>query len=74
MNDLYSGTGITADLSVRDLYMAETLRRHVEHAEPGARFVLAAHNNHIQKTPNFFGGATTALPMGQHLARTLGEN
>jgi erythromycin esterase len=50
MNDLYSGTGITAVLSVRDVYMAETLRRHVEHAEPGARFVLAAHNHHIQKT------------------------
>lgn len=74
MDDLYSGTGITADLSVRDLYMAETLRWHVEHAQPGARFVLAAHNNHIQKAPNVFGEATTASPMGQHLARTLGEN
>ncbi|WP_198543030.1 erythromycin esterase family protein [Pseudofrankia sp. BMG5.36] len=74
MNDLYSGTGRTADLSTRDIYMAETLRWQLEHAPPGARIVLAAHNNHIQKTANVFGPATTALPMGQHLARMLGND
>jgi erythromycin esterase len=74
MNDLYAGTGVTADLSVRDIYLAETLRWHSEHAEPGARIALAAHNNHIQKTANVFGDVTTALPMGQHLARMLGED
>jgi erythromycin esterase len=74
MNDLFSGTGITADPSVREIYLAETLRWQLEHAEPGTRIVLAAHNNHIQKTPAAFGGVTVALPMGQHLARMFGED
>jgi erythromycin esterase len=54
--------------------MAETVRWHLEHSAPGTRVVLAAHNNHIQKTANEFAGAITALPMGQHLARMLGED
>jgi erythromycin esterase len=74
MNDLFSGTGTTADLSVRDIYMAETVRWHLEQSAPGTRVVLAAHNNHIQKTANEFAGAITALPMGQHLAGMLGED
>lgn len=74
MNDLYSGAGITADLSVRDIYMAETVRWHMEHAEPGTRIVLAAHNNHVQKTANVLDGVTTALPMGQHLAGMPGQD
>ncbi|MFE9131623.1 erythromycin esterase family protein [Streptomyces sp. NPDC007148] len=72
MNALFTGTNSTADLSVRDLYMAQTLAWHLEQAGPGARFVLAAHNNHIQKTPAVFDGTMAALPMGQHLARMLG--
>lgn len=36
--------------------------------------MIAAHNNHIQKTANVFDGATTALPMGQHLAGMLGAD
>ncbi len=72
MNALFTGTNSTADLSVRDLYMAQTLAWHLEQAGPGARFVLAAHNNHVQKTPAVFDGTMAALPMGQHLARMLG--
>ncbi|MEW2471500.1 erythromycin esterase family protein [Streptomyces sp. NPDC046994] len=72
MNALFTGTNSVADLSVRDLYMAQTLAWHLEQAGPGARFVLAAHNNHIQKTPSVFDGTMAALPMGQHLARMLG--
>lgn len=53
MHGLISGTGITADLSARDSYLAETLRRHLEHSARDTR---------------------TALPMGQYLARTLGED
>jgi erythromycin esterase len=70
----YAGNGITADMSIRDIYLAETLCWHIEHAEPGARVVVAAHNNHIQKSANVVGDATTALPMGQHLAAALGED
>jgi len=74
MNDLFAGAGSPADLSVRDIYMAETVRWHLEHGGPDTRIVLAAHNNHIQKTPNEFDGAITALPMGRYLAEALGDD
>lgn len=74
MSDLFAGTGKTADMSVRDRYLAETVAWHLHEAGPAAKIVLVSHNNHIQKTPAGFGGVTTALPMGQHLARMLGED
>lgn len=76
MNALLSGRGLAADLSVREIYMAESVRWHLNHAEPGTRIALAAHNNHIHKTAftlEFAGGLTT-LPMGQHLQRMLGQD
>jgi erythromycin esterase len=73
-NDLCSGKGKTADLSVRDRYMTETLVWHLREAGPEAKVVIAAHNNHIQKTANVFDGQVTALPMGQHLAGMLGTD
>jgi len=75
-NDLMSGRALTADLSVREIYLAESVRWHLDHAEPGTRIVLAAHNNHIHKTAFSleFGGGLTTLPMGQHLQRTLGRD
>lgn len=72
MNDLYVGTARAADLSVREIYMAETVAWHMEHAEPGARIAIAAHNNHIQKTPNIFDTTVIGLQMGLHLTRMLG--
>jgi erythromycin esterase len=74
MNDLYAGAGKTADMSVRDRYMAETLTWHLHEAGPEAKVVIAAHNNHIQKTANLVDGQVTALPMGQHLAGMLGTD
>ena len=74
MHGLFSGTGLSADTSVRDLYMAETVRWQLEHAGEHARIVVAAHNNHIQKCPVEFDGVLTTLPMGQQLARTLGQD
>ncbi|MGW7350708.1 erythromycin esterase family protein [Streptomyces sp. NPDC054784] len=74
MRDLFAGRGEPGDTSVREVYMAESLRWHLDRAEPGARFVLAAHNNHAQKTPVRFGGALTGLPMGHHLHRALGDD
>ncbi|WP_369354750.1 erythromycin esterase family protein [Streptomyces sp. cg2] len=76
MNALLSGRGLAADLSVREIYMAESVCWHLDHTEPGSRIVLAAHNNHIHKTSfslEFAGGLTT-LPMGQHLHRMLGQD
>ncbi len=73
-NELFAGTGLPADTSVRDRYMAESVRWHLEHGGPGTRIVLAAHNNHIQKTPVAYGGVLTTLPMGQQLDRMLGAD
>ncbi|MFD7623050.1 erythromycin esterase family protein [Streptomyces sp. NPDC059802] len=73
MADLFAGKGLTADTSARDVYMAESVRWHLERFEPGTRIVLAAHNAHIQKTPVSFDGHLTGLPMGQHLHRVLGD-
>ncbi|OEU87409.1 erythromycin esterase [Streptomyces abyssalis] len=73
MNGLMSGRGSAADLSVREIYMAESVRWHLENAGPEDRIVLMAHNNHIQKTAVEFDGALTSLPMGQHLRRMLGD-
>lgn len=74
MHALLSGAGVVADLSVRDRFMAETVRWHLERSGPSARLILAAHNNHIQKTPNVFDEKTASIPMGAHLAEMLGED
>ncbi|MCO5974748.1 erythromycin esterase family protein [Actinoallomurus soli] len=73
MADLFAGSGLTADTSARDVYMAGSVRWHLERSEPGTRVVLAAHNAHIQKTSVSFDGHLTGLPMGQHLHRVLGD-
>jgi erythromycin esterase len=70
---LFTGGGLTADTSARDLYMAESLMWHLNRLEPTARVVLVAHNAHIQKTPIAFDGHLTGLPMGQHLHNALGD-
>ncbi|MDI5976150.1 erythromycin esterase family protein [Amycolatopsis magusensis] len=74
MAGLFAGTGLTADTSARDNYLAESVRWHLERHEPGTRIVLMAHNAHIQKTPIAFDGHLTGLPMGQHLHRALGDD
>ncbi|MEU6784235.1 erythromycin esterase family protein [Nonomuraea angiospora] len=72
MNDLFSGAGLPGDTSARDRYMAAAVQWQLERAGTGARVVLVAHNNHIQKTPVTFGGHLAGLPMGHYLARDLG--
>ncbi|GAA3197721.1 erythromycin esterase family protein [Nonomuraea roseoviolacea] len=74
MAGLYAGTGLTADTSARDVYMAGSVLWHLERLETGTRVVLAAHNAHIQKVPISFDGHLTGLPMGQHLHRVLGDD
>ncbi|QFG22767.1 erythromycin esterase family protein [Actinomadura sp. WMMB 499] len=74
MHAVFSGGGLPQDTSVRERFMADSMRWHMERAEPGTRFVLAAHNNHIQKTPIFYGGELWAYPMGYYLARELGDD
>jgi erythromycin esterase len=74
IHGLLAGHGRLADLSVRETFMAESVRWHLQRAAPGTRVVLAAHNNHVQKTPLSFDGVLTTLPMGQHLHRTLGSD
>ncbi|MEU8305717.1 erythromycin esterase family protein [Actinomadura sp. NPDC048955] len=74
MAGLYAGSGLTADTSARDVYMAGSVRWHLERFGPGTRIVLAAHNAHIQKTPVSFNGQLTGLPMGQHLHDAMGDD
>ena len=74
MRDVFAGGGMPGDTTVRELYLAESLQWHLERLEPGARVVLAAHNNHLQRTPIHFGGQLLALPMGLHLQRALGDD
>ena len=54
--------------------MAESVRWHLDRGDANTRIVLAAHNNHIQKTPVSYGGALTTLPMGQHLDQMFGAD
>ncbi|RAJ69987.1 erythromycin esterase [Streptomyces sp. Amel2xB2] len=74
MNSLLSGRTSPMDLSVREIFMAESVRWHLERAAPHERLVVMAHNNHIQQTAVEFDGVLTALPMGQHLRLALGED
>jgi erythromycin esterase len=74
MNNLLYGTGLPNDTSVRDFYQATCVRRHLDRLGPGARMVVIAHNNHIQKTPVTYEGYPAALPMGYHLTRDLGHD
>lgn len=74
MAGLFDGTGLTADTSAREIYMAASVRWWLDHEAEGARVVLAAHNAHIQKTPVSFEGRLTTLPMGQHLHAALGDD
>jgi erythromycin esterase len=72
--EMFAGAALRADASVRERFMADSVRRLLE--EQGgsdSRIVLAAHNNHIQKTPVAFAGSLYALPMGRYLAAALGE-
>ncbi|ONM49853.1 erythromycin esterase family protein [Nocardia donostiensis] len=74
MANLFAGTGIAADTSARDSYMADSVLWHLQRCEPGARVVLAAHNAHIQKEPVSFDGHLTGFPMGHYLHRALGDD
>ncbi|GAA2415165.1 hypothetical protein GCM10010191_26630 [Actinomadura vinacea] len=74
LNGIFTGTGLPADTSVRDRYMADTLLWHLDRLEPDARVVVAAHNNHIQKTPAEYDGELLAFVMGHYLADALGDD
>ncbi|RDI53947.1 erythromycin esterase family protein [Nocardia mexicana] len=74
MADLFAGTGLAADTSARDSYMADSILWRLQRSEPGTRIVLAAHNAHIQKEPVSFDGHLTGFPMGHYLRRALGDD
>lgn len=74
MADLYAGRGLTADTTDREIYMAESVRWHLDHAAPDSRMVLQAHNAHIQKTAISYDGQLSAFPMGQHLKQMMGDD
>lgn len=70
---LFAGGGLTADTSIRERYMADSVLWQLRHGAPGTRIIVVAHNARIQRTPVAFGGEVSALPMGLHLARKLGR-
>lgn len=74
MSAVFAGGGLPLNTSVRERFMSATVRWHLDRAAPGTRFVLAAHNSHIQKTPIHFGGELFGYPMGHYLARELGAD
>jgi erythromycin esterase len=74
MARLFAGTGLAGDPSVRDFFMAESVRWHLQRCGPDTRIVLACHNNHIQRTPVLFDGHFTNLTMGQYLSEYLGRD
>ncbi|WP_084468526.1 erythromycin esterase family protein [Nocardiopsis trehalosi] len=74
MAGLFAGTGMTADTSARDRYMADSLLWHLRRRPPGTRAVVMAHNAHIQRTPVSFDGQLTGLPMGLFLDEALGAD
>lgn len=74
MADLFAGTGLAADTSARDSYMADSVLWHLQRCTSEARIVLAAHNAHIQKEPVSFDGHLTGFPMGHYLHRALGDD
>ncbi|MDA0564198.1 erythromycin esterase family protein [Streptomonospora sp. S1-112] len=74
MAGLFAGTGLTADTSARDAYMAGSLLWHLERGGPGTRVVLMAHNAHILTTPVSFDGRLTGFPMGHYLRGALGAD
>ncbi|MDN5919014.1 MAG: erythromycin esterase family protein [Pseudonocardia sp.] len=75
-NGLPANEQMAAAISLRDRFMAGTVFTLLDHADPGDRIVLVAHNTHIQKTPLRYApeAGPTMVPMGQHLARALGED
>lgn len=63
--------GFASASTFRDVYMAESVLRLIE---DGTRVVLAAHNWHIQRTPEPAGQGNPLLPTGAHLAAALGDD
>ncbi|MFF2555162.1 erythromycin esterase family protein [Nocardia sp. NPDC058058] len=74
MADLFAGTGLAADTSARDSFMADSVLWQLERSAPGTRVVLVAHNAHIQKEPVSFDGHLAGFPMGYYLHRALGAD
>lgn len=63
--------GIEVASTFRDVYIARSVLRLLA-ADPDARVVLAAHNWHIQKTPEDHDGRQL-IPAGYHLLGALGD-
>ncbi|OPY05612.1 MAG: Erythromycin esterase [Syntrophorhabdus sp. PtaB.Bin184] len=68
----YTGEALPAASTSRDRFMAATVGWWLDRLDPDIRIVVMAHNAHIQRTPVVYGGQTLTLPMGLHLARSLG--
>lgn len=72
MEGIYTRTDLPGDTSVRESYMADSMRWHLDRLDPDARVVLVSHANHVQKTPILDDGRLNAYPLGSYLAEWLG--
>jgi len=72
--EMFTGTGLPFDMSIREKFMADSVLWHLSRLEPNVRMVIFAHNNHIQKTPVKYGDYTAAYPMGFYLNNNLGKD
>lgn len=72
ISNLFEGSALDGETSVRDLSIAQSLLELTE-SDPEERTIFLAHNNHIQKTPVSFAGELSGVPAGQHIAGRLGK-
>ncbi|MBP9708677.1 MAG: erythromycin esterase family protein [Oligoflexales bacterium] len=72
LSELFSGTGLLADTSIREQYTATSMLK-ILSSDPSIRILYVAHNNHIQKEPIYFGDHLTAFPTGYYLKHALDE-
>jgi erythromycin esterase len=70
MTNLFEGSALDGETSVRDAFIAQSLIELSEN-DPERRIIFLAHNNHIQKTAVSFEGELSGVPAGQHLAGRL---
>lgn len=64
--------GMPHKQNVRDYYMAENMQYLINREQPGSKFLLWAHNMHINANPNEFANGALQ-PLGSYLRATYGK-
>ncbi len=72
ISELFSGSGLPGDTSIRELHTAKSLLEMLKDNDK-MRVIYLAHNCHIQKEPVFFDDKLLGFPAGYYLSRSLGN-